>query len=731
MTTFSPTPIRDDIALVGEPESRWRRLSRVPLRHKAATAAGLVVVLVAGVLGASYETAPGGALWGVEKTVFPGHAQDVALTAVVSDLKKAQDILGSGQQPTADQLTDARTALNQAKQDLDYLSSSPQQASLQNLYLQLTQQLLQYTPASAQQLAPLPAPPAEPQAADPGSASPSPDVALTSATAPTWGYQTPADGGSDSAVYSTSSDYVPPPADVPAAPDAGWPQPIAPPLTPNLQDLGYYDPSWGQLYGYNPGSWYNYDLSGYNQYGYDFLGFDRWGYDRSGYDRWGYDHWGYNWSGYNWSGYNRDGWDRDGRNEWGQRRDHPGDPRDQGWYDNHHPYQQYYDWKFQNVDPVYHRTQWDQAHGFNPNQYSNWNMNRDWKNPRNRDWAPPATSGAKPDTDVRIHNSSPVVNLNVSLAQFISNDKATATTGPLMKDLAGKSARDFTKDLDARTSTPAPSSAPASPAAPGKLPATPVGNHQTSLAPPALTAAVPTAPASKVSPGFAPPKLAPVPVNPPLTAGRQRPAPASTPGDSVPAVDPKPAPKADSPRVDSPNSAADPSAEPKQPTPPAPAVVVPKADAPKADTSKGDSPAPAVESPVVPKQTTVPDQAPAPAREDPAPRQANPVVQQPTSQEPERSVAPAKQEPPKRAAPDTPAPAPTTEAPAPRAQVRQAPVQQAPAPQAAAAPQPVRQAPPPVHEAPPPPAPKPAPQQRQEPAPQAPKCTTPKCPPAG
>ena len=85
------------------------------------------MLLVAGLLGATYETSPGGALWGAEKAVFPDHAQDVALAAVVNDLKKAQDILGGGQQPTPDQLTDARTSLNQAKQDLDYLSPSPQQ----------------------------------------------------------------------------------------------------------------------------------------------------------------------------------------------------------------------------------------------------------------------------------------------------------------------------------------------------------------------------------------------------------------------------------------------------------------------------------------------------------------------------------------------------------------------------------------------------------------------------
>ena len=157
----------------------------------------------------------------------------------------------------------------------------------------------------------------------------------------------------------------------------------------------------------------------------------------------------------NWAGYDRNGWDRDGRNEWGQRRDHPGDPRNQDWYNRHHPYEQYYQWKFQNDDPVYHRTQWDQAHGFNPNLYQNWNMSRDWHDPRNRDWAPLATASTttKSVTDVNIRASSPVVNLNASLTQFISNDKATSNSGSLMKDLADKSARDFTNELTPRNTT--------------------------------------------------------------------------------------------------------------------------------------------------------------------------------------------------------------------------------------------------------------------------------------
>ena len=37
-------------------------------------------------------------------------------------------------------------------------------------------------------------------------------------------------------------------------------------------------------------------------------------------------------------------------------------------------------------------TQWDQAHGFNPDWYQDWNRNGDWHDPRNRDPAPPATT---------------------------------------------------------------------------------------------------------------------------------------------------------------------------------------------------------------------------------------------------------------------------------------------------------------------------------------------------
>ena len=697
MTILGPRPVRENVVELAEPLPRWRRFVPRSRRGKATVAAAMTGVLVVGVLGAAYESSPGGALWGVAQTVFPGHAQDVALTAVVDDLKKAQDILESGQQPTADQLTDARNALNQAKQDLDHLSPSPERTSLQNLYLQLTQQLLQYTPESVQRLAALPAPPSTPPPAD----LQRDEVALTSAAAPTWGYGAP-------------DDYIPAPAGVPDAPMADWPQPIDPPVTPNLSNLGYYDPSWGQLYGYDRGGWYNYDLGGYNQYGYDFMGFDRWGYDRWGYDRWGYDRWGYNWAGYNWAGYDRHGWDRNGCNEWGQHRDRPGDPRNQGWYDRHHPYQQYYRWKFRNHDPVFRRTQWNRAHGFNPHLYQNWNRHRDWHNPRNRDWARPAVAV---DTSVNIHISSPVVNLNASLTQFISASKATRTARPLMKELADKSAHDFARDLTPRTDPLAewqPVSKLVQRSDTGKDDHRTSSAPKASTAPPALAAPVPTAPPSKVSPEFSAPKVAPVPDYTPPTVDNPRgkpetaPAPDPSLGLPEPASPPLPAPdrshEVPEPRQTAPDPQAPASKAPEEaPAPEAPRQQEPprKRDTPEEPPAQRD-PAP---------QVTPPDPEPeAPAPEPPAPVREAPVWQEP--------------------APERDAPAPKHRAPERQAPVWQEPVQQAPPQEAPARQRPHREeAParqePPAREAP---SPRQAPEQHSDRgSSKGPKCPPPMC----
>ena len=282
---------------------------------------------------------------------------------------------------------------------------------------------------------------------------------------------------------------------------------------------------------------------------------------------------GYNWAGCNWAGYDRNGWDRDGRNEWGQRRGHPGDPRNQDWYNHHHPYEQYYQWRFQNDDPVYHRTQWDHAHGFNPNLYQHWNMSRDWHDPRNRDWAPPATT--KSATNVDIRASSPVVNLNASLTQFISTDRATNNSRSLMKDLADKSARDFTRELTPRNTTISIGSPP--PSTLEERPATPSANHQTSFAPPALTAPAPATPPSKVSPGFTAPKLPPVPAYTPPAIAQPQGKSAPTPSNNAPRRHPDPSsgPMAIPPKGDSPNPAVAPPAEQVPASPPNNAVTPP------------------------------------------------------------------------------------------------------------------------------------------------------------
>lgn len=698
MTALIPPPVDLSSLRPAEPLTRRRRLIPRSRRGKAAVAGGLVVVLVAGFLGAAHEASPGGALWGVAETVFPDHTQDVALTAVVDDLKKAQDILGSGQQPTADQLTDARTALNQAKQGLDYVSPSPQRTSLQNLYLQLTQQLLQYTPDSVQQLVALPAPPEAPP-----EAPPAPDATLTSGSAPTWGY-----------AGSGDNDFIPPPPGVPVEPAAGWPQPVDPPLTPNLGYLGYYDPSWGQLYGYNSNDWYNYDLGGYNRYGFDFLGYDRWGYDRWGYDRWGYDRWGYNWAGYNWAGYDRHGWDRDGWNEWGQRRDHPGDPRRRDWYDRHHPYRLYFQWKFHVHNPVYRRAQWNRDHGFNPDRYRDWNRNRDWHNPRNRDWARLPDPAIK--VDIRV--SLPVVNLNTSLTQFISTDKATRSSQALMKDLADKSARDFTKDLAPR---PTLLTGPPSVSALKDRPAKPAESQETSVVPPALTASAPKTPPSKVSPEFTEPKVPPAPAYTPPAVDKTREKPESRPDNGAPETDPdrSAGQKPDRSKADEPERARDPQADPRPESPSDPAVTPP--DAPKADRPSGP-------------EVTPPREDSTPRRDNPvreAPAQDAPAQEAPAQEAPARQ-APVREEPPRqqRTAPEPPAQAPAPEAPVWQPPAREAPVQQAPVQQA-----PVREAPP-QREAPARQKPeRQAPQERQAPrsdqgprqAPEQPKTKGPKC----
>jgi len=628
-----------------EPPARWSKYVPGEPQLRAAAFGTLVGLLFAVLMGAAYSAQPGASLWALNKTVFPTHSQDIAVRAVVSDLKNAQDILGNGKQPSADQLTDARSSLNEAKQGLEYVSTSDERTSLQNLYLQLNQQLRQYTPEQAQQLPALPAPPGVNTdtnlAANVGPAAPA------SSPAPSWGYTTAA----NAPAAAPESYAVPPPPGIPVDPVADWPAPIAPPLTPNLQDLGGYDPSWSLLYGYSVLDWFNWGLSGFNRYGYDFTGFDRWGYDRWGYDRWGYDRWGYNWDGYNWSGYNRDGRDRGGRNEWGQVNDN--DPRDQGWYDKYHPYRQYYDWKFQNTNPVYSRSLWDQSHGIDPSQYRDWNLNRNWDNPLQRDWSPVARIADRPVL------AEPVVNLDASLAQFIAEDKSARPSKDLIKDLSTKSARNFSKELAAPSPAPEKSSGPESPAT------------VKPSAPPVLTAPAPTVPPKEVPADFTPPSLPTVPpvtpvptTEPRATSSTATPAPSHTP---APSSEP-PANATTSTPAPTPTSVA-PTPTPKEETS-APVTTQP---APTHETPA--TPTPHETATVAPSQTVEPTTAPEPTKQ-----RNTPTREVPTSEAP-APRATAEPVPVETAPPHAPAAeptAPTREAPSREAPTREAPTREAP-----------------------------------------------------
>jgi len=70
MTTLSPPPVREKLAgrpscVGGEAHTRSRRgKTPSPADWPCTRPGGLT---------ATYETSPGGALWGAEKAVFPGH----------------------------------------------------------------------------------------------------------------------------------------------------------------------------------------------------------------------------------------------------------------------------------------------------------------------------------------------------------------------------------------------------------------------------------------------------------------------------------------------------------------------------------------------------------------------------------------------------------------------------------------------------------------------------------
>ena len=71
MTTLSPPPARENEMQSVEPGSRWRRLIPRSRRSKTAVAGGLAVLLVAGVLGATYETSPEAPCGAPRRRSFP------------------------------------------------------------------------------------------------------------------------------------------------------------------------------------------------------------------------------------------------------------------------------------------------------------------------------------------------------------------------------------------------------------------------------------------------------------------------------------------------------------------------------------------------------------------------------------------------------------------------------------------------------------------------------------
>lgn len=215
-----------------EPPARWGKYVPGEPQLRAAAFGTLVGLLVAVLMGAAYAAQPGASLWALNKTIFPTHSQDIAVRAVVSDLKNAQDILGNNKQPSPDQLTQARSSLNEAKQGLEFVSDSDERTSLQNLYLQLNQQLRQYTPEQAQQLPCAAGAPRSQYRHKSGRQHRARGTCVV--TTAQLGYATAASAPAPAA----ESYLVPPPAGIPVDPVPDWPAPVAPPLTPNLLDLG-------------------------------------------------------------------------------------------------------------------------------------------------------------------------------------------------------------------------------------------------------------------------------------------------------------------------------------------------------------------------------------------------------------------------------------------------------------------------------------------------------------
>jgi len=187
----------------------------------------------------------------------------------------------------------------------------------------------------------------------------------------------------------------------------------------------------------------------------------------------------------------------------GQRRGHPGDPTQSGLVQTTTtPTSSTTSGSSRTTNPVYPpHAVGPRPRLHNPNLYQNWNIEpglaRSAQTATGHRRPPPSQSPAP-----NIRASSPVVNLNASLTQFISTDRATNNSRSLMKDPRGQiRPRTFHPGTRPRVTPPisigSPPAVDSGRAAPPRL----RQNHQTSFAPTGIGGGPrPATPPSKVFP---------------------------------------------------------------------------------------------------------------------------------------------------------------------------------------------------------------------------------------
>ncbi len=86
--TIVPPPVEDTAMRAWEnpeeqpePDDRWGKYVPGEPQLRAAAFGTLIGLLVAVLMGAAYGAEPGDSLWALNKTVFTGHSQDVAIRA--------------------------------------------------------------------------------------------------------------------------------------------------------------------------------------------------------------------------------------------------------------------------------------------------------------------------------------------------------------------------------------------------------------------------------------------------------------------------------------------------------------------------------------------------------------------------------------------------------------------------------------------------------------------------